>query len=67
MKWFCYILRSTDKSNKISTYSGSTNNLEKNIINIIKIKKVSKATHGKQWEFYAIMTGYVSPSKYIAM
>lgn len=57
--WFCYILRCVDDKHKNLTYNGSTNNIIKRLRqhNGI-IKGGAKATKGKQWEIYALMTGF---------
>ena len=58
--WWCYILRCKDEKHKNLTYNGSTNNMKKRLRqhNGI-IKGGAKATHGKQWEIYALMTGFI--------
>lgn len=57
--WFCYILRCIDEGHKNLTYNGSTNDIKKRLRqhNGI-IKGGAKATRGKQWEIYALMTGF---------
>lgn len=53
-KWFCYILQSENK-----TYAGSTNNLKRRIKQHNGILKGgAKATRGKTWTFYVILTGF---------
>lgn len=60
-KWFCYILRCSDHINKKSTYNGSTNNLERRLRQHNReITGGAKATAGKKWEFYAVLTGFKS-------
>jgi predicted GIY-YIG superfamily endonuclease len=61
MKWFCYILRCLDNGHTNLTYNGSTNDLSRRIRQHNgEISGGAKATKGKQWEFYAIMTGFVN-------
>lgn len=57
--WYCYILRCIDDNHKNLTYNGSTNNMIKRLRQHNGILKGgAKATHGKQWEIYVIMTGF---------
>ena len=60
-KWFCYILKRVDCNDSKSTYSGSTNDLSRRIRQHNgELVGGAKATKGKQWEFYAILTGFVN-------
>lgn len=58
--WFCYILRCTDEGHKNLTYNGSTNNPLRrlNEHNGGVKKNGAKATSGKAWEIYALLTGF---------
>jgi predicted GIY-YIG superfamily endonuclease len=57
--WWCYILRCTDENHKNLTYNGSTNNIVKRLRQHCgEISGGAKATHGKQWEVYALVTGF---------
>ena len=57
--WFCYILRCIDEDHKNLTYGGSTNNIKKRLQQHCgKISGGAKATRGKQWEVYALVTGF---------
>lgn len=58
-KWFCYILRNENNTNTKSTYNGSTNNVIRRIRqHNCEISGGAKATKGKKWEYYAILTGF---------
>lgn len=61
--WFCYILRCIDENHKNLTYGGSTNNMVRRLRqhNGI-IKGGAKATRGKQWQLYALMSGFETRS-----
>jgi predicted GIY-YIG superfamily endonuclease len=58
--WYCYILRCIDENHKNLTYGGSTNDPTRrlNEHNGVVKNKGAKATKGKQWEIYALMTGF---------
>lgn len=59
MVWLCYILRCTDDNHKNLTYNGSTNNIIRRIKqHNSKLKGGAKSTHGKNWQIYAILTGF---------
>lgn len=59
MAWCCYILRCLDSNHKNLTYNGKTNNILRRLDQHNgKISGGAKATSGKQWELYAIMTGF---------
>lgn len=60
-KWFCYILRCVNGENSNCTYNGSTNNIWRRIRQHCgEISGGAKATKGKKWEYYAIMTGFTN-------
>lgn len=60
-KWFCYILRCINPENTNYTYNGSTNDLNRRIRqHNQELVGGAKATKGKQWEYYCIMTGFVN-------
>lgn len=57
--WFCYILRCITPGHTNLTYNGSTNCLSRRLRQHNgEIKGGAKATKGKKWEFYAIVTGF---------
>lgn len=57
--WFCYILRCIDENHPNLTYNGKTNNIVKRLNQHNgKIKGGAKSTKGKQWEVYALLTGF---------
>lgn len=59
--WYCYILRCVDEKHKNLTYNGSTNNITRRLKQHNGILKGgAKATHGKKWEIYILMTGFGS-------
>lgn len=63
MNWYCYILRCTNESNKNLTYNGSTNNLKRRLNQHNgKISGGAKATKGKKWEYYCVLTGFETHS-----
>ena len=60
-KYYCYIIRSTNPAFSNSTYNGSTNNLVRRLRQHNReITGGAKATAGKKWEFYAVLTGFKS-------
>jgi putative endonuclease len=61
--WYCYILRCIDEGHKNLTYNGSTNNLNRRLRqHNCEISGGAKATHGKSWEYYMLLTGFVNHS-----
>ena len=57
--WWCYILRCTDEKHKNLTYNGSTNNIVRRLRQHCgEISGGAKATKGKKWEVYALVTGF---------
>jgi predicted GIY-YIG superfamily endonuclease len=57
--WYCYILRCLDKGHTNLTYNGSTNNPCRRLKQHLGILcGGAKATRGKMWEIYALMTGF---------
>ena len=57
--WWCYILRCTNENHKNLTYNGSTNNIVRRLRQHCgEISGGAKATKGKQWEVYALVTGF---------
>lgn len=57
--WICYILRCIDEKHKNLTYNGSTNNMYKRLRQHCgELSGGAKATKGKQWEVYALVTGF---------
>lgn len=59
MTWFCYILRCLSDGHKELTYNGSTNNLIRRLRQHNgEISGGAKATRGKTWEIYAVLTGF---------
>lgn len=58
--WFCYILRCINKGHENLTYNGSTNNIIRRLRQHNgELKGGAKATKGKKWEVYAILTGFI--------
>jgi predicted GIY-YIG superfamily endonuclease len=63
MNWYCYILRCVNENHKNLTYNGYTTNLERRLKQHNGlISGGAKATRGKKWEYYAIITGFKSSS-----
>ena len=61
--WYCYILRCTDENHENLTYNGSTNNMTKRLRQHCGLLSGgAKATKGKNWEIYALVTGFVDHS-----
>jgi predicted GIY-YIG superfamily endonuclease/Skp family chaperone for outer membrane proteins len=58
MAWFCYILRCTDANHTNLTYNGFTNDPIKRLKNHHSKSQGATATRGKNWEMYALMTGF---------
>jgi predicted GIY-YIG superfamily endonuclease len=69
MAWFCYIIRCVDANHTNLTYNGSTNDpirrlkqhngsSASSIANGFKCSGGAKATKGKNWIIYALMTGF---------
>jgi putative endonuclease len=59
--WYCYILRCIDENHKNLTYNGSTNNIFRRLRQHCgEIAGGAKATKGKKWEVYAIVTGFTT-------
>lgn len=57
--WYCYILRCLDENHKNLTYNGSTNNMIRRLRQHCGLLSGgAKATKGKQWEVYALLTGF---------
>jgi predicted GIY-YIG superfamily endonuclease len=58
--WYCYLLRCVDEKHPNSTYGGSTNDVERRIRQHNGlISGGAKATRGKTWEIYALVTGFI--------
>ena len=59
--WVCYILRCIDDNHKNLTYNGSTNNIVRRLRQHCgEITGGAKATKGKKWEVYALVTGFIN-------
>ena len=57
--WYCYILRCLNEQHKNLTYNGSTNDPVRRLRQHMGyISGGAKATRGKQWEIYALVTGF---------
>lgn len=57
--WYCYILRCIDENHKNLTYNGSTNNIVRRLKQHCgQLVGGAKATKGKQWEIYALVSGF---------
>ena len=58
--WYCYLLRCIDDNHKNLTYGGSTNNPIKRLRQHCgELVGGAKATKGKKWQIYALVTGFV--------
>jgi predicted GIY-YIG superfamily endonuclease len=57
--WYCYILRCLDENHKNLTYNGSTNDLKRRLRQHNGLLcGGAKATKGKKWEVYALVSGF---------
>lgn len=57
--WVCYLLRCLEKNHGNLTYNGSTNNIIKRLRQHNgEIIGGARATKGKKWEIYMILTGF---------
>jgi predicted GIY-YIG superfamily endonuclease len=57
--WYCYILRCIDENHENLTYNGSTNDVIRRIRQHCGARSGgAKATSGKQWEVYALISGF---------
>lgn len=58
--WYCYLLRCIDEKHPNMTYGGSTNNVNRRLKQHLgKISGGAKATKGKKWEIYGLVTGFI--------